>query len=143
MEIKSIFLCDSASPHPDGTFSLLRGGIDNWNVQSFPTQISFSFVVILELLSTEVGRMHIAELDIIDADGNRVLPQGKIPFSIPVKINVTRYKWNLVGSLIVPIPKAGKYSLQVGVDGHNLSSAEFQTVQAAQPPQLPPGGGIA
>ncbi len=133
MEVKSILLCDAASPHPDGTFSLLRGGIDNWNVQTFPTQIRLSFVVILELLSTEVGRTHIAELDVIDADGNRILPQAKIPFSIPIKVNVTRYKWNLVGgNMLLPIARIGKYSLQVGVDGHNLSSVDFQVVQAAQ-----------
>lgn len=133
MDVKSILLCDSATSHPDGTFSLLRGGIDNWNVQTFPTQIRFSFVVILELVSTEVGRMHTAELDVIDADGNRVLPQAKIPFSIPLRVNVTRYKWNLVGgNMILPIPKMGKYSLQVGVDGHNLSSVEFQIVQTTQ-----------
>jgi hypothetical protein len=129
MEVKSILLCEHASPHPDGTFSLLRGGIDNWNVQAFPAQIRFGFVVILEFLSTEVGRPHTAELDIIDADGNRVLPQAKIPFSIPVKVNITRYKWNLVGGdMMVPISKAGKYSLQVAVDGHHLSSIEFQVV---------------
>lgn len=133
MEVKSILLCDFATPHPDNTFSLLRGGIDNWNAQVFPTQIRISFVVILELLSTEVGRAHIAELDIIDADGNRLLPQAKIPFSIPIRVNVTRYKWNLVGgNTIIPIPRAGKYSLHVGVDGHDLSSIEFQVVQAAQ-----------
>ncbi len=25
MEVKSILLCSAATPHPDGTFSLLRG----------------------------------------------------------------------------------------------------------------------
>jgi hypothetical protein len=133
MEVKSILLCESATPHPDGSFSVLRGGIDNWNAQSFPTQIRFSFVVILELLSTEVGKTHIAELDIIDADGNRVVPQAKIPFTIPIRVNVTRYKWNLVvGNMAVSITKIGRYSLQIGVDGHNLSSIEFQVIQAAQ-----------
>lgn len=133
MEVKSILLCEHASSHPDGTFSLLRGGIDNWNAQAFPTQIRFGFVVILELLSIEVGRTHIAELDIVDADGNRILPQTKISFSIPIKVNVTRYKWNLVGGdMFVLIPKTGKYSLHIGVDGHHLSSIEFQVVQAAQ-----------
>ena len=133
MEVKTILLCDAATPHPNGTFSLLRGGIDNWNVQAFPTQIRFSFVVILELLSTEVGTTHTAELDIIDVDGNRVVPQTKIPFSIPIRVNVTRYKWNLVGgNMAVLIARTGRYSLQIGVDGHNLSSIEFQVVQAAQ-----------
>jgi hypothetical protein len=136
MEIKSILLCDSAVPHPDGTFSLLRGGIDNWNVQSFPTQIRLSFVIIIELLSTEVGRTRTAELDIIDADGNRILPQARIQFSIPIQVNTTRYKFNLVGGLGIQIPRAGRFSLEIAVDGNHLSSTEFRVNQAAQP--LPP-----
>ncbi|MCX5712696.1 MAG: hypothetical protein NTY47_06505 [Candidatus Omnitrophica bacterium] len=136
MEVKSILLCDHASPHPDGTFSLLRGGIDNWSVQKLPTNIKFSFVVILELLSTEVGRKHTAELDIVDADGNRVLPPAKIDFSIPSRVNVSRYKWNLVcADMAVPISKTGQYSLQIGVDGHHLSAMEFQVTQSAQQAQ--------
>ena len=130
MEVKSIVLCAAATPHPDGTFSLLRGGVDTWGVQSFPTQVQFGLVVILELGSTEVGVNHLLELDVIDADGRRIVPQTKIPFSIPVRANVTRYKFNLViGNGVVQILKIGTYSVQVGVDGQNLSSTEFQIVQ--------------
>ena len=132
MEVKSILLCSAATPHPDGTFSLLRGGVDTWSVASFPTQVQFGLVVILELMSTEVGVAPLLELDVIDADGNRVIPQTKIPFSIPVRVNITRYRFNLViGNGVIQIPKIGRYSVQVGVDGRNLSSTEFQIVQAA------------
>jgi hypothetical protein len=134
MEVKSVVLCSAATPHPDGTFSLLRGGVDTWGVVSFPAQIQFGLVVILELLSTEVGIPHLLELDVIDADGHRVIPQTKIPFSIPVRTNTTRYKFNLVmGNGVVQVIKIGTYSVQVGVDGRNLSSTEFQIVQAAPP----------
>jgi len=137
MEVKSIVLCSSATPHPDGTFSLLRGGVDTWGVQHFPSQVQFGLVVILELSSTEAGITHTLELDVIDADGNRIIPQTKIPFSIPVRVNITRYKFNLViGNGVVQIAKTGTYSVQVGVDGRNLSSTEFQIVQASTPPQL-------
>ena len=132
MEVKTILLCESATPHPDGTFSLLRGGIDNWNIPNFPASINFSYVMILELMSTEVGRTHAAEMDAIDADGNRVMPQAKIPFSIPVRVNVTKYKFNIVGGMNIVIARPGKYSLNISVDGHHLSSTDFQVVQAAQ-----------
>ena len=135
MEVKSILLCSAATPHPDGTFSLLRGGVDTWGVQSFPTQVQFGLVVILELVSTEVGVNHLLELDVIDVDGNRIIPQTKIPFSIPVKVNVTRYKFNLViGNGVIQIPKTGTYSVEVGVDSRHLSSIDFQIVQASAPP---------
>jgi len=134
MEVKSMLLCGAATPHPDGTFSLLRGGIDTWGVASFPAQVQFGLVVILELVSTEVGMAHLLELDVIDADGNRVVPQTKIPFSMPVRANTTRYKFNLViGNGVIQIIKIGTYSVQVGVDGHNLSSTEFQVVHAPTP----------
>ena len=134
MEVKSILLCSAATPHPDGTFSLLRGGVDTWGVASVPAQVQFGLVVILELMSTEAGAQHLVALDVIDADGNRVVPQIKIPFSIPVRANITRYKFNLViGNGTIQIPKIGTYSVQVGVDGRNLSSTELQIVQAPAP----------
>lgn len=131
MEVKSILLCSAATPHPDGTFSLLRGGVDTWGVASVPAQVQFGLVVILELVSTEAGAQHLMELDVIDADGNRVVAPIKIPFSIPVRANTTRYKFNLViGNGTIQIPKIGTYSVQVGVDGRNLSYTELQIVQA-------------
>lgn len=130
MEVKSIILCESAVSHTDNTFSVLRGGIDTWAVQDFPAQVIISFVVTLELLSTEVGKEHQAELDLIDMDGNRIVPQWSVPFSIPLQQNMITYKWNMVvGNAVVGIPKAGRYSLQIGVDGHNLSSTGFQVIQ--------------
>jgi hypothetical protein len=130
MEVKSILLCESAVSHADNTFSVLRGGLDTWVVQDFPAQVIISFVFTLKLLSTEVDKEHRAELDLIDMDGNRIVPQWSIPFSILLQQDVITYKWNLVvGNAVVGIPKAGRYSLQIGVDGHNLSSTGFQVVQ--------------
>ena len=81
MEIKTIILCESATRHPDGTFSLLRGGIDNWMVQQFPVNVLFTFVVTIELSLSETNEEHTAGLDIIDEDGNRLVPQAKMHFT--------------------------------------------------------------
>jgi len=137
MEVKSILLCGAATPHPDGTFSLLRGGIDVWGVPSFPAPVQFGLIVIFELSSTEVGGTHCVELDVIDEDGKKIVPQAKIPFTIPARANTTRYKFNLViGNSVIQIPKTGTYSVHVGVDGRDLSSTEFQIVQASTPQAL-------
>ncbi len=133
MEVKTIVLAESATQHPDGTFSLLRGGINHWNVKNLPAQIGFSFIIVLELTPTEVGREHTAELDLLDADGNRILPQVRFPFSIPAQINTVYYKFNLVGVTgPINIIRSGRYSLNISIDGHSLSSTEFQVNQAGQ-----------
>jgi hypothetical protein len=34
-----LHLCEYASSHPDGTFSIIRGGIDNWFAASLPLDL--------------------------------------------------------------------------------------------------------
>jgi hypothetical protein len=129
MEVKTIVLCESATRHPDQTFSLLRGGIDVWHVAQFPAAIRFSFVIILEWLSTETGRNRTIELDVIDMDGNRQMDTIRIGGEVPVKPNARRYKANLIGSLGFNAVKSGVYSLHVGMDGRNVSTFEFSVLQ--------------
>lgn len=130
MEIKTIVLCESATRHPDGTFSLLRGGIDNWMAQQFPVTIPFTFVVTIELSLSETDQMHIAGLDIVDEDGNRLVPQAKIQFSTPRIAQMTKFKNNIMGNINLAVPKPGRYSIDVSVDGAQLASYEFQVIQA-------------
>lgn len=137
MEVKTILLCESATQHPDKTFSLLRGGIDTWSLPQFPATIHFSFVIILELLSTEAGRNRTIELDVVDMDGNRQMKPIRIPGDVPLQANVQKYKTNLIGHLGVNVSKPGMYSLHVGVDGRNLSTIEFRVLQAPARPVSP------
>jgi len=129
MEVKMITLCESATRHPDGTFSLLRGGIDSWAAPQFPVTITCTVVVTIELSISETNQAHTVGLDIIDEDGARLLPQAKIHFSNPKNEHLTKFKNNIMGTISVSVPKAGRYSLDVSVDGTQLSSYEFQAIQ--------------
>ena len=129
MEIKTIILCESATRHPDGTFSLLRGGIDNWVVQQFPVNVLFTFVVTIELSLSETNEEHTAGLDIIDEDGNRLVPQAKIKFSATKVPQQIRFKNNIMGTINLSVPRPGRHSLDVSVDGIQLASYEFQVVK--------------
>lgn len=131
MDIKTIILCESATRHPDGTFSLLRGGIDNWVAQQFPVNIQFTFVVTIELAISETDQEHVAGLDIVDEDGNRLLPQAKIRFSVAKVPQQIRFKNNIMGSINLSVPRPGRHSLDVSVDGQQLASYEFQVIKPA------------
>lgn len=135
MDIKTIILCESATRHPDGTFSLLRGGIDNWVAQQFPVNIQFTFVVTIELALSETDQEHVAGLDIVDEDGNRLVPQAKIKFSAARAAQQIRFKNNIMGSINLSVPKPGRHSLDVSVNGEQLASYEFQINKT------PPGQG--
>jgi hypothetical protein len=128
MEVKMITLCESATRHPDGTFSLLRGGIDNWAAPQFPVTITCTVVVTIELSLSETGQLHTVGLDIVDEDGNRLLPQAKIQFSNPKTDEFTKLKNNIMGVINVPVKKPGQYSLDVSVDGVQLTSYEFRAI---------------
>lgn len=131
MDIKTIILCESATRHPDGTFSLLRGGIDNWVAQQFPVNIQFTFVVTIELAISETDQEHVAGLDIVDEDGNRLLPQAKIRFSVAKVAQQIRFKNNIMGAINLSVPRPGRHSLDVSVDGQQLASYEFQVIKPA------------
>ena len=131
MEIKTIILCESATRHPDGTFSLLRGGIDNWVAQQFPVNISFTFVVTIELSLSETDEQHTAGLDIVDEDGNRLVPQAKFQFSAARAPNLVKFKNNIMGGINLAVPKPGRHSLDVSVDGTQLASYEFLVVKSS------------
>ncbi len=133
MEVKMITLCESATRHPDGTFSLLRGGIDHWAAPQFPVTITCTVVVTIELSLSETDQLHTVGLDIIDEDGARLLPQAKIQFSNPRTTQATRLKNNIMGTINVPVKKPGRYSLDVSVDGTQVSSYEFQVIQNPGP----------
>ncbi len=132
MDIKTIILCESATRHSDGTFSLLRGGIDNWVAQQFPVTISFTFVITVELPLSEANEQHTAGLDIIDEDGTRLVPQAKIQFAASKVPHVVNFKNNIMGTINLTVPKPGRHSLNVAVDGTPLASYEFLVVKAAE-----------
>ena len=131
MELKNIILCESATRHPDGTFSLLRGGIDNWVAAQFPVNIQFTFVITVELSLSETNQMHNSILDIIDEDGKRLVPQAKIPFSANRVPNQISFRNNIMGTINLTVPKPGRHSLDIGVDGNPLGSYEFIVAQSS------------
>jgi hypothetical protein len=39
LDVIRVFLCEYAAIHKDGTFSVIRGGIDFWTVEALPLEL--------------------------------------------------------------------------------------------------------
>lgn len=142
MILRNMFLCDAAVMNPDNTFSVLRGGINIFNLtipkDINPSQlpaIKMAFVATLELEVTEMGRLHNLELVLMDMDGRRILPELRSNFQSPVSQRKGYH--NILLDIFFPIKAPGEYSFYVNVDGHELGSLPFHVVLHQQQQQLP------
>lgn len=132
MILKNMFLCDAASPNPDNTFSVLRGGINRFNIDipTDPAQgmvpIKAALVATIELEVTEMGRLHNLELSCLDMDGNRIIPELRTNFQPPISARPGYH--NIILDMLIPIKKLGEYSFRINVDGHELGDLPFYVV---------------
>lgn len=127
MRLKNMFLCDAASLHPDNTFSVLRGGIDRFSLPNISLPAKLALVATIELDISERGRLHQAELSLLDIDGNRVLPPVLVNFQSPA--GNAKHKHNIIGDLIIKFPQFGEYCFYVNVDGQELGTHNIYVVQ--------------
>ncbi len=79
----NIFIAEHVSFHGDGTFSLLRGGIDQFRGDpGEQTPVSGRLFVMIHADRHESGD-HEFKLSVIDVDGNRVAPDIEGEFQVP------------------------------------------------------------
>lgn len=131
MHLKSIFLSDAAMINPDNTFSVLRGGIDTFNIaipegspllEQPPTKMAL--IAIVELDVTEMGRLHNLELSLMDADGQRIIPEIRNNFQ--TQSNRGKGYHNVLLDLLIKFNKPGRYSFYINVDKYELGTLPFQ-----------------
>jgi len=143
MKLKNIFLCEAATANPDNTFSVLRGGLNIFNIPLQPgvnlsqlPPLHIALVATLELEVTEMGRLHNVELVFMDIDGHRVLPEIRLNFQTPM--SPKKGGFNLIANTLLKIPKAGEYCFYINVDGHELGTQQLivNYLQLAAP-QIP------
>jgi len=111
-----LILCDAAVIHPDGTFSLLRGGIDLvTHSPGKPLIFRGALVARIEATPAEKGS-HSLKLMCIDEDGNSILPEASGSFQIADKGG----GYHLALNVQVVFPKVGRYDFRLSVDGHEM-----------------------
>ena len=131
MKLRSLFLCDAASAHPDNTFSVLRGGIDQFMVAipsgKTPKDVppsKMALVATIDLEIEEMGQRHHLDLFLMDADGKRVIPELKRDFQLPQSRE--KGKHNMILDMLIQFPHPGDYSFYVKVNGRELGDFPFK-----------------
>ena len=129
-----LLLADAARAHPDGTFSLLRGGVDQvFSPRTQPFQFRGSVVARIMGDLSEAGA-HDFQLRILNEDGQAIVPEITGQFSIPDGggVGVAIMDFALI------LPSYGRYTFALNVDKQKLDSWE---VRASETPENQSQGG--
>jgi hypothetical protein len=120
-----ILLADAARSHPDGTFSLLRGGIDRVNVpRTQPIHFRGSIVARIFGTLSEAGA-HDFRLRILSEDGQSIVPDISGGFRIPEGGGGAV----AVVDFALILPAYGRYTFSLLVDRHELDTWEIRAVE--------------
>jgi len=108
-------ICERAQNNPDGTMTILRGGINRFGAKRFPVAWVTHIALMLEDDVLEIGQ-HVLEGYVLSASGDRAFVAG------PIDLVVSK-KGNVAFSLQVGIPlqRPGLYTLVV-----TLGELEFR-----------------
>ena len=112
-----LILADAATPHPDGTISMLRAGINHVASDKLPVVLKASLVVRIECEPDDTGQ-HIVELLCVDSDGQQIMPPHKSQIDVAEGASVH----NIIMGLQVKFEQPGPYSFIVRVDDQDRDS---------------------
>ncbi len=122
----TLILADAASAHPDGTFSLLRGGITEVNVPpNRPAAFLGALVARVPRSMSETGT-HAVKIGCVNEDGGEVAPPIEGGFEIPPQGGASQ----LVLSMQLALPRLGRYEFAIAIDKHQLDTWAFEAKEA-------------
>lgn len=112
-----IILADAATEHPDGTFSLLRGGVDQVFAPGEPVFFRGGLVARIKSTVSEAGE-HSFALKCTNFDGGAIIPPIEGGFVVPDNGGGTQFVLNFGFRL----PKFGKYVFALLIDNQEMDS---------------------
>jgi hypothetical protein len=124
-------ICDYASVSREGKLSAM-GIFDRINVASLPAMHPFLYLAFeLEIVAAELGSQFKLGIKLVDEDGNKVVEteaMGKIDATAPAGGILHAPQLIAFGGL--PLPRAGRYSFDIFVNGDHKKSAPFEVAMA-------------
>lgn len=122
-----LLLADAARAHPDGTFSLLRGGITRLHsARNEAIRFRGSLVARLHGEAGDEGD-HPFEIRLMNDHGDDIMP--RLSGSIP--INRGGSDGQVVADIQVPIPGYGSYKFVLRVDNQVMAEWALEAVERA------------
>jgi hypothetical protein len=139
VELEYALLADAAQVSEGKTF-VLGGGVTILWRQQFPAPLGVVLVAQLTYHRSEAETDHTLRIQVIDADGNPVLPeiQGELHLGGPLAGAPTNVPLGV--PVLIPFPplpvlqRPGAYSVEMLVDGRHVKSLSFAV---AHPPTQP------
>ena len=123
-----LILAEHASVHPDGTFSMLKAGIDRLHAEKIPAPFAATVVARIEAGIADVGEHHF-DLQCMDADGKQVLPVQKGQFNSPPGGAII----NLLIGIAAAFPKFGDVIFYLRIDNVEADSWTVHVVPKKRP----------
>ena len=127
-----LLLADAARPHPDGTFSLIRGGITEVNVPKNQAAGFRGTLVARIMGSRGESGPHEFKLMCVNEDGQPVAPEMSGTFNIPLQGSAVQLIWDLQ----LALPNRGRYEFTVTVDRHQLDTWSLDVKDATDASQM-------
>lgn len=132
MKTSSLTLCEFATVHADGTFTIVRGGID-WFKEPPPGQGISGFVFgRIQHESSESGS-HQLRLRVINEDGRAVVPDLEPTITMPNQKGALNLS---IGFENMPL-RAGRYEIHVVIDRHLIGSLPFSVRETPKDKTVP------
>ena len=122
-----ILVCEYATAHPDGTYTVVRGGMEKIPAVPKGQQMQMCFFVLLAHEPAEAGK-HKLELKIVDADGRPAVgPALKVNMTFPAE-RARVFMHAMASTWLAP----GAYDAHCLLDGQIAASASFSVVSTAK-----------
>lgn len=121
-----VLIADAARAHPDGTFSLLRGGIDRVHVpRTQPIQFRGSLIARIRGTLAEAGE-HQLRLRVLNDEGKSLIPDisGQVIIPEGGGASVAVIDFGLI------FPSYGRYSFVLLVDKQEIDVWEVRALEA-------------
>jgi hypothetical protein len=125
MELEFFTICDYAADMGGGKL-LIVGTFDSVAVKEFPAIQPILSVVGKVLFHKDEAGKHSVKVGITDPDGNVTVPSG--PGEVPVDFpdgKETLVMNLILGAIQVKLPKAGKYTVSLEIDGQVVRTVYF------------------
>ncbi|NBR84577.1 MAG: hypothetical protein EBS84_16570 [Proteobacteria bacterium] len=131
MDVQIASLCDSAADY--GGKLCLIGAFDTILVRQFPAQHPFCSVALrIVFRDTDEGK-HVLRVNLIDDDGQNLLPKIEAPIDIRLPENQFFASVNLVFNLQgMRFTKPGQYSIDITLDGTMMARIPLQVLVMAE-----------
>ncbi len=122
-----LLLADAARAHPDGTFSLLRGGITRLHsARNEAIRFRGSLVARLNGDAGDEGD-HPFEIRLMNDHGDDIMP--RLNGSIPIKRGGS--DGQVVADIQVPLPGYGSYKFVLRVDNQVMAEWQLEAMERA------------